>query len=236
MVHERRAGKILSSCEMFPIIDKIVGNGKLAPGTYNLLEFVPNRNAKDASLSAKISNYTANPYSSDYKTRALVFGDESATISGEVIVKPDGSKIFNKIEIKPWDTDFDFRDNDRGFHVEVPRGITRRVYDPENQGITYDIEYRGRGRLGEANSDRGIGRIYHPFTASQLSEALRKEFVYPGSTPPGLLPSFTAAQPPAIEEHLQYLDRTTVNQAHTNGASAAPPLGRSANPSPASMT
>lgn len=88
------------------------------------------------------------------------------------------------------------------------------------------------GNFDEPYSDRGIGRIYHPFAAPQLSAALRKEFVRPGSTPPGLLPSFTAAPPPAIKEHLQYLDQTTANQAQTNGANAAPPFERPANPGP----
>jgi hypothetical protein len=91
---------------MFPIIASIAKNGSLTPGTYNLLDFVPNRNANDPSLAAKISNYTTRPLSEDYKTRALVFGDESARISGQVVVKPDGSKTFEKVEIKPWDTNF----------------------------------------------------------------------------------------------------------------------------------
>jgi len=72
---------------MFPIIASIAKNGSLTPGTYNLLDFVPNRNANDPSLAAKISNYTTRPLSEDYKTRALVFGDESARISGQVVVK-----------------------------------------------------------------------------------------------------------------------------------------------------
>jgi hypothetical protein len=69
----------------------------------------------------------------------------------------------------------------------------------------------GRGSFDEPQSDRGIGRIYHPFTAPQLSAALRKEFVYPGSAPLGLLPSYTAAPPPAMKEHFQYLDRTNID-------------------------
>ena len=87
----------------------------------------------------------------------------------------------------------------------------------------------------EPSSDRGIGRVYHPFTASQLSAALRKEFVYPGSTPPGLLPSFTAAPPPAINEHLQYLDQANASQTPAPGARAVvspsvPPLIQTRHP------
>jgi hypothetical protein len=217
---------------MFPIIASIAKNGNLTPGTYNLLDFVPNRNANDPSLAAKISNYTTRPLSEDYKTRALVFGDESARISGQVVVKPDGSKTFEKVEIKPWDTNFDFHHNNRGLHVELPRRIAREIYDPENQGTTYNIEYRGYGRLGEPGSDRGIGRVYHPFTDSQLKSALSN----PGDAPTGLLPSFTAAPPPAINEHLRYLDRANTIQAQAPavGAGAAvvspantnsPPIG-----------
>lgn len=214
---------------LFPVIDKILENRTLAPGTYNLLDFVPNRDPKDTSLSAKISNYSTNPLSTDYKTRALVFGDESATISGQVVVKRDGSKTFEKIEIRPWDTNFDFRNNNAGLHIELPRRMARALYDPESHGTTYDIEYRGQGRLGESNSNRGIGRVYHPFTASQLSGALRKESVYPGSAPPGLLPSFTAAPPPAIDEHLRYLDQMNANRL-TSGVSAPSPFGHSSSP------
>lgn len=79
--------------------------------------------------------------------------------------------------------------------------------------------------------DRGIGRTYHPFTDAQLSAARRKEFAYPGSSPAGMLPSFTAAPPPAIKEHRQYLDQTSAGQAQAPGASAAmPPFGNLANP------
>src|SRR5882757_1205181 len=42
---------------MFPIINRLIDNRKLAPGTYDLLDFVPNRNHKDPSLTAGISNY-----------------------------------------------------------------------------------------------------------------------------------------------------------------------------------
>ena len=39
--------------------------------------------------------------------RALVFGKESAKIFGQVIVNKDGSKTFKRVEIKPFDTNFD---------------------------------------------------------------------------------------------------------------------------------
>jgi hypothetical protein len=210
---------------MFPIIEMIAKNRKLAPMRYNLLDFVPNRDPRDPSLTARILNYTTGSFP-DYKTRALVFGDESARISGRVIVRPDGTKTFEKVEIKPWDTNFDFHNNNAGSHVELPRRIAREVYDPENQGVSYNIEYRGHGRLDEPGPDRGIGRIYHPFTDAQLSAARRKEFAYPGSTPPGLLPSYTAAPPPAINEHLQYLDQASGNRAL---AAAPGPGGRASN-------
>jgi len=91
------------------------------------------------------------------------------------------------------------------------------------------MEYRGHGRLDEPGPNRGIGRIYHPFTDSQLKAALGN----PGSAPPGLLPSFTAAPPPAIKEHLQYLDQANASQAQAPGAGAVmPPFGPPTNPSP----
>src|SRR4051794_39947959 len=62
---------------MFPIIDTILDNRKLAPGTYDLLDSVPDANGKekekDPSLSASLSNYISQMRSPDYLQRALVF-------------------------------------------------------------------------------------------------------------------------------------------------------------------
>jgi len=83
------------------------------------------------------------------------------------------------------------------------------MYDPEDYGVGYDIQYRGKGRLDDPFSDHGMGRFYHPFTDSQLKAALRD----PGSAPPGLLPSFTALPPPYVNEHRKYIDQSQGNQA-----------------------
>jgi hypothetical protein len=87
---------------MFPIMHRILDNRNLAPGTYDLRDFVPNKDAKHPSLTAGVSNYTTDMRSADYRLRALVFGNESAKISGQVDVNPDGSKTFKQIEIDPW--------------------------------------------------------------------------------------------------------------------------------------
>jgi hypothetical protein len=206
---------------MFPIIDSVVDRRDLAPGTYDIWELAP-LGRHDPSVKARIPHYFTDPGSQDYKTRALVFGEESARLSGKVVVNPDGSKTFEKVEIKPFDTDFDFRNNNSGILVEAARERMRRKFDPENHGTSYHIEYRGHGRLGEPGADRGIGRVYHPFTDAQLSAARRREFAYPGRTPPGLLPSFTAAPPPAINEHRQYLDQINSRMQAPAIASAVP--------------
>ena len=206
---------------MFPITDNLVDRRDLAPGRYDLWKLAP-LNERDPSVKAGITHYSTDTGSEDYKTRALVFGDESARISGQVVVNPDGTKTFERVEIRPMDTNFDFHHNNWNRpHVELAREAARQKYDPENYGTSYEIEYRGHGRLGESGPDRGIGRVYHPFTDAQLRAALRKESVYPGKTPPGLLPSFTAAPPPAIQEHLQYLDQANASQAQAPGAGGA---------------
>src|SRR4051812_37370994 len=130
---------------MFPVINQIVNDRNLAPGTYDLLDFVPNRNGKHPSLTAPFSNYSTDMRSADYPLRALVFGHESAKVSGGVEVNPDGSKTFKQIEIRPHDTNFDFEHNTWNPIVEGPREIARRKYDPENQGVSYYIQYRGSG-------------------------------------------------------------------------------------------
>ncbi len=206
---------------MFPIIDSVLGRRDLAPGTYDLWKLAP-LNERDPSVRTGMTHYLTNLESGDFKTRALLFGDESARISGDVVVNPDGTKTFKRVEIRPLDTDFDFRHNNwKRPHVELAREAARLKYDPEGQGTSYDIEYRGHGRLDEPGPDRGIGRVYHPFTDAQLSAARRREFAYPGSTPAGLLPSFTAAPPPAIKEHFQYLDQANAGQGRTPVSSAA---------------
>src|SRR5689334_14402173 len=96
---------------MFPIVNQIVDNRKIPPGTYDVLDFVPNRDDRHPSLTAKLSNYAREIGASDHNLRALVFGNESAQISGQVVVNPDGSKTFKQIEIRPWDTNFDFDRN-----------------------------------------------------------------------------------------------------------------------------
>jgi len=148
-----------------------------------------------------------------------VFGSESARISGQAVVNPDGSKTFKGVEIRPLDTNFDFEHNTLNPLIEVPRWLARQKYDPENHGVKYDIQYRGPG------PDRGTGRIYDPFTDSQLNAALRKEFVYPRSGPAGLLPSITGQPPlPYTSEQLQYLEQANGNnpQASASGAGGAP--------------
>lgn len=186
---------------MFPIMHQILDNRNLAPGIYDLEKLAADKDA----LKAGISHYGLDVRSLDFPLRALVFGRESAAISGQVIVNKDGSKTFKKVEIRPLDTNFDFEHNTWNPLVEGAREVGRRKYDPENYGRRYEIQYRGGGRFDEPSSGRGIGRVYHPFTALELSGALRKEAIHPGRMPPGLLPSFTAAQPPAIKEYLQYL-------------------------------
>jgi len=196
---------------MFPIMHQIIDRRKLAPGVYDLGQLAVDEKA----LRARISHNGLDTRSVDFPLRALVFGNESAKISGQVIVNQDGSKTFKKIEIRPFDTDFDFEHNTWNPFLEGAREVARRKYDPENYGRRYGSQYRGGGNFDEPYSDRGRGRVYHPFTDSQLQSALRK----PGAAH-GLLPSFTATPPPAINEHLRYLDRANTIQAQAPAAGA----------------
>jgi hypothetical protein len=174
---------------MFPIITSLIDRrDHLAPGTYDLWHLAPD-GEKDASVKALTSHYALDPHSGDYTTRALVFGNESARISGRVTVNQDGSKAFHGIEIRPFDTDFDFAHNTWNIPLEAGRALARRIYDPENQGVKYKVRYRGPWQ------EDGTGRFYEPFSDSQLSEALTKEFLSPGKAPPGLLPSVTGKAP-----------------------------------------
>jgi hypothetical protein len=207
---------------MFRIINQIANNRKLAPGTYDLANLAN----EDNDLKAKISHYTTDMSSADYPLRALVFGNESAKITGQVVVNPDGSKTFKQIEIRPFDTNFDFEHNTWNVPLEAAREVARRKYDPENQGVSYDIQYRGPG------PDRGTGRIYDPFSDSELNAALHKKFVYPNSGPPWLLSSVTGKPPlPFVDEYGQYLDQTNGAQASASNAGApavpsVPPANR----------
>jgi hypothetical protein len=92
---------------MFPIIHQIIDSRSLAPGVYELEKLAVDKN----NLKAGMSHYRLDMQSADYPLRALVFGGESAKISGQVVVNKDGSKTFKEIEIKPFDTNFDFEHN-----------------------------------------------------------------------------------------------------------------------------
>jgi hypothetical protein len=102
----------------------------------------------------------------------------------------------------------------------------RRECDPENQGTSYDIQYLGSG------PNRGSGRIYDPFSDSQLNAALHKEFVYPRSAPPWVAAEYYGKTAASIcRGATQYLDQTNGTQASSsNGGAPArrfvPPANR----------
>jgi hypothetical protein len=169
---------------MFPIINQLVKRADLAPGSYDLRDFVPNRNSRDPALTASISHYTTDVSSADYPMRALVFGNESARISGQVGVNQDGTKTFRGIEIRPLDSDFNFDHKTKQPLLEAAREVARRIYDPENQGVSYDIQYRGPGK------GPGTGRFYGPFSDGELRAG------------PGALPSGPIASMPGFNEYL----------------------------------
>jgi hypothetical protein len=147
---------------MFPITDNLVDRRDLAPGRYDLWKLAP-LNERDPSVKAGITHYSTDTGSEDYKTRALVFGDESARISGQVVVNPDGTKTFERVEIRPMDTNFDFHHNNWNRpHVELAREAARQKYDPENYGTSYEIEYRGHGRLGGRVQIAELGEFIIP--------------------------------------------------------------------------
>lgn len=145
-----------------------------------------------------------------------MFGNESARISGKVAVNHDGSKTFHGIEIKPFHTDFDFEHRTLNHAIEISRELARRKFDPKNQGVKYDIRFPIDGR----------GRVFNPFTDSQLSAAVRD----PGRAPPGLLPSVAAPPPPYLDHHLQYLDQASGNDTQASASSAGAPEVRFVSP------
>jgi len=211
---------------MFPIVNDLVNRRNLAPGTYDFWKLAP-AGKNDPSILASLSNYFKNMGSDDYLTRAFVFGNESARISGRVTVNQDGSKTFHGIEIRPLDTNFDFEPNTNNRLIEIPRALARQHYDPAKLGTRYEIQYRGPG------PDNGTGRLYDPFTDAQLNRALQKEFVRPGSGPPWLLPSMTGKAPlPYADEQIRYLDQTDPANSKamsTAGNATAPAVGSPAN-------
>lgn len=185
---------------MFKIINDLIERHDLATGSYDLADL--SKSPRDRTAS--ISHYVTDPFSSDYRTRALVFGNESARISGRMAVNADGSKTFSGIEIRPLSTDFNFEPKNAGRFLEMARAEAKKIYDPHNQGVSYDIPFSGNGRT------------YEPFTGSQLKAALQREAVLPGSLPPGLLPSASDSTPRYLKDFLNYLNEV-------NGTPATPP-------------
>jgi hypothetical protein len=177
---------------MFPVIQSVARRNDLAPGIYDLSQLAPN-GEKDESLKARISHYTLDPKSEDWWTRAFVFGNESARVSGQVAVRPDGSKTFQNIEIRPYDTDFNFTPKTTNVPLEALRVGGRLLTDPLFQGTSYDIRF----------PREGWGRLYHPFSDSQ-AKALPEDPV----SQPGLLP--IASPPPFFDQQKQYLKQTEI--------------------------
>ena len=129
---------------MFPIMRNVLERNDLAPGAYDLWQLAP-KGEKDDTVKASISHYTTDGLSKDWWTRAFVFGNESARISGHIMVNPDGSKTFHNVEIRPYDTDFNFNNKNGGRLLEMIRGWGRREYDPDNLGISYyEVSTRGK--------------------------------------------------------------------------------------------
>ena len=204
---------------MFPIMRQLIDNRNHTPGTYELRDFVPNRDERDPALAASISNYSTDIRSDDHPLRAFVFGNESARISGRVVVNPDGSKTFKQIEIRPLDTEFNFKDKTGNIPLEGAREIARRGSDPNNFGTSYQIQYRGPG------PGNGTGRLYDDFTDAQLNAALRRNFLSPSLSPPGMPPSVTGKPPvPFVEAQYQIPGGAGNSQplAPTASSSAAP--------------
>jgi hypothetical protein len=85
---------------VFPIIDQIVKNRNLAPGTYDTTELARD----DKSRSASVSNYVTTPWSADYPLRALVFGmkvQRSPAGSLSITMAPNGSSKLRFGRTKP---------------------------------------------------------------------------------------------------------------------------------------
>ncbi len=151
---------------MFPIINRLIERHDLAPGTYNLLDFVPNKEKRDSSLTATVSNYTTDMRSTDYPLRALVFGSESARISGQVVVNRDGSKTFKQIEIRPLDTNFDFEHNTWQPALETARENRKKSLRSEKSRLLLSdsISWTGAGA-----GCRTSLRYFYRFTTDKCS-------------------------------------------------------------------
>jgi hypothetical protein len=204
----------------FPIMRQLIDNRNHTPGTYELRDFVPNRDERDPALAASISNYTTDIRSDDHPLRAFVFGNEGARISGRVVVNPDGSRTFKQIEIRPLDTEFNFKDKTGNILLEGAREIARRVSDPDNFGTSYQIQYRGPG------PGNGTGRLYDDFTDAQLNAALRRNFISPSLSPPGMPTSVTAKPAvPFVEAQRQVPGGAANSQAAASAAGAPATLG-----------
>ena len=212
---------------MFPIIQGVAKRQDLAPGVYDLRDFVANRDANAPALKASISHYTTDPLSRDHWQRLFVFGDESARISGRVVVGSDGSKRFEGIEIRPFDTDFDYRYNSRNPLIEAGRAIGKLVNDPFGRGLPYDIRYVAPGFGTGPDEDRGHGRLFDPFTMDQLQAAEKQRNERSYRAPPWLLPSIVGKDPvPYLKEYQQYenglypRENPIMNSATENGLPA----------------
>jgi hypothetical protein len=112
----------------FPVVQGLFdGTIQPPPGTYTLDSLATQYGS---SINAKLNQYFTDVGSDDYTTRALIFGETSAKISGTANVSDDGTVTLQNVTIVPYDDQFNFLVNKDYF---TPEGYLANTFN-------YDVE------------------------------------------------------------------------------------------------
>ncbi len=130
----------------------------LRPGTYSLDDLYP-----EDDLKVSIQHYLLDNLSRDWLSRARIYGGESARISGSVDVDQNGNRTFRNVEIRPYDSDFQFGRSNKPFGFQSIANFWRDHIDPYGTGRDFDLNCRGTGKVHHPFSDEDLARALAPF-------------------------------------------------------------------------
>ncbi|KDN12680.1 iron-regulated protein FrpC [Snodgrassella communis] len=102
------------------------------------------KNIKDEVFKTSISQYDTAVASSDFVTRAFIFGSTSFTIdfdSIKFVVKEDGSKEIQGLKIIPCEDNFDF--DGKGWKANIFNKLYKEKIDPYGIGRKVPIKFTG---------------------------------------------------------------------------------------------
>lgn len=219
----------------FPIVQKLMsGEIKPAAGTTIELGVLGRQHGlpSDGAM-AELDQYFAAPTADDFSTRAFVFGEVSAKISGTVSVAADGKITLQNVIIKPFDDHFNFNSDKPHTFGGVTADIYNYVMGPSYHanGNNVPLNMVGTGKVfGDYQIvsapwyDRlhGVSAYLQPLENANPPSKGNTDNLSPQS--PVVQPSYSPPVPDGVL--LGTIDSPRLNSQNNQTAFPLPPLSR----------